>query len=90
MTSNDDDDFDLTVHDDDRPGDALDTECLGLYPTLDEFLFAAVDTLVLPEGQWLLACLDLVRVQACLESDGRYRLRVDDGRVLRDRLRPPG
>lgn len=84
----DDDDFDLTVHDDDRPADAFDTECLGRYPTLDAYLRAAVDTLVLPEGQWLLGCLDLGRVRRCLESGGVYRLRLAGGRVLRDRLRP--
>jgi hypothetical protein len=88
MTSNDDDDDDddLTVHDDDRPTDALETECLGHYATLDTYLRAAVDTLVLPEGQWLLDCLDLVRVRDCLESGGLYRLRVRAGRVFRDRL----
>lgn len=92
MTSHDDDsttdDFDLTVHDDDRPPDALETEYLGHYPSLDEFLLAAVDTLVLDEGQGLLGCLDLARVRACLESDGRYRLRERGGRVFRDTLRP--
>jgi hypothetical protein len=36
----------------------------------------------------LLGCLDLERVRGCLESGGRYRLRVADGRVFRDRLRP--
>jgi len=85
-TNDDDDDFDLTVHDDDRPADALDTECLGHYATLDAYLRAAVDTLVLPEGQWLLDCLDLQRVRDCLESCGRYRLRVHGGRVFRDHM----
>jgi hypothetical protein len=84
----DDDDFDLTVHDEDRPTDALDTECLGHYPTLDEYLRVAVDTLVLPEGEWLLDCLDLARVRGAFEAGGVYRLRVAGGRVLRDRLRP--
>jgi hypothetical protein len=90
MTSHDDDDFDLTIHDDDRPADALDTEFLGRYATLDAYLRAAVDTLLLPEGQWLLDCLDLLRVRECLESGGRYRLRLADGRVFRDRLHLPG
>lgn len=82
---------DLTVHDDDRPDDALDTECIGHYPDLDAYLRTAVETLVLPEGQWLLNCLDLNRVRSNLESWGRYRLRVAGGRVLRDLLRssPP-
>ena len=86
MTSTNDDDFDLTVHDDDRPADAFDTECLGHYATLDAYLRAAVDTLVLPEGQWLLGCLDLGRVRDCLESCGRYRLRVHAGRLFRDHM----
>lgn len=43
---------------------------------------------MLPEGQWLLDCLDLDRVRACFESGGRYRLRVDAGRVFLDTLRP--
>lgn len=86
MTSSDD--FDLTVHDDDRPADALDTECLGVYPSLAAFLRVAVDTLVLPEGAWLLDCLDLDRVQAVFEAGGIYRLRVAAGRVFRDTLRP--
>lgn len=93
MNSHDDDDstadhFNLTVHDDDRPPDALRTEYLGHYATLDEFLRAAVDTLVLPEGQWLLGCLDLGRVRACIEAGGHHRLRVDAGRVFLDTLRP--
>ncbi len=85
MTSNDDD-FDLTIHDDDRPADTLETECLGHYATLDAYLRATVDTLVLPEGEWLLDCLDLVQVRDCLESGGLYRLRLHSGRVFRDRL----
>lgn len=87
MTSNHDD-FDLTVHDDDRPVDALDTECLGYYPTLDEYLRAAVDPLLLPEGLWLLGCLDLDRLRGAFEAGGIYRLRAANGRVLRDRMRP--
>lgn len=86
MTTNDDEDFDLTIHDDDRPADALDTECLGVYATLDEYLRAAVDPLLLPEGLWLLDCLDFRRVRDCLESGGRYRLRLRGGRVFRDTL----
>jgi len=82
------DDDDLTVHDGDRPDDALDTECLGYYGGLDEYLLAAVETLLLPEGQWLLGCLDLDRIRDVLESGGLYRLRVAGGRVLRDHLRP--
>ncbi len=85
MTSNDDD-FDFTVHDDDCPDDALDTEILGHYATVDDYLRAAVDTLVLPGGEWLLDCLDLGRLRDCLESYGLYRLRLHAGRVFRDRL----
>lgn len=81
-------DDDLTVHDDDRPDDALDTECLGHYDDLNEYVRTAVDPLVLPEGRWLLDCLDLDRVRDVLESGGLYRLRVAGGRVLRDHLRP--
>lgn len=78
---------DLTVDDDDRPADALDTECLGHYADLDEYLKTAVAVLVLPEGEWLLDCLDLDRVREVLERDGLYRLRVARERVLRDQLR---
>lgn len=80
-------DDDLTVHDADRPEDALDTECLGHYTSLEEYLRTAVDPLLLPEGQWVLECLDLSRVRAVLESDDLYRLRVAGGRVFRDQLR---
>jgi hypothetical protein len=84
MTSNDD------GFDDDRPDDALETEYLGSYTSLDEFLRIAVDTLVRPEGEWLLDCLDLVRVRSALESGGHYRLRERDGLVFRDTLRRRG
>lgn len=47
---------------------------------------AAVDTLVLPEGPWLLDCLDLGRVRGSFEAGGLYRLRVARGRVFRDRV----
>jgi hypothetical protein len=66
---------------------AHDTECLGYYTTLDEYLLAAVDIMVMYEGQWLLDRLDLTRVRDSLESGGIYRPRVADGRVFRDRLR---
>lgn len=85
MTSNDD--FDLTVHADDCPADALETECLGHYDTLDDYLRTTVDPLFLPEGTWLLDCLVLDRVRGHLESSGVYRLRIGAGRVFRDRLR---
>ncbi len=86
MTSSDD--FDLTIHDDDCPADALETECLGHYEALDGYLRATVDTLVLNDGAWLLDCLDWARVRECLESGGLYRLRAGGGRVFRDRLGP--
>ena len=74
------------MHDDERPDDALDTECLGHYSGLHEYLRTAVDALFLPEGRWLLDCLDLDRVRDVLEHGGLYRLRVAGGRVFRDHL----
>lgn len=90
MTEHDDrdgdGDFDLVVHDADRPDDAVDTECLGYYDSVTDYLRVAVDTLVIPEGEWLLECLDYARVQEALEAGGLFRLRVAGGRVFRDRL----
>jgi hypothetical protein len=94
MTDHDDDDhdddledLDLTVHDEDCPADAATTEIVGIHPTVDDYLLAAVEPLIHAEGLWLLDCLDLERVQRALESGGRYRLREHGGRVFRDTLR---
>jgi hypothetical protein len=84
-----DEDFDLTVHDDDRPADAEDTEIVGLYATVEEYLLAVVEPLIYEDGQWLVSCLDFERLRRALESGGRYRLRVHGGRVFRDTLRRP-
>lgn len=85
--NDDDNDFDLTVHDDDRPLDAADTEVVGLHATVEEYLLAVVEPPIYEEGQWLVSCLDLERLRRALESGGRYRLRAHGGRVFRDTLR---
>jgi hypothetical protein len=84
--TDDDDAFDLDLHDDDRPADAAATECLGRYPSLAAFARAVLEPLVHDEGLWLLDCLDLDRVLRAMEGEGRYRLRLHAGRVLRDTL----
>lgn len=88
MTPDDDDTFDLDIHDEDRPADAIDTECLGTYPTLAAFVRTVLEPLVRDEGLWLLDCLDLDRVLHAMTGEGRYRLRLHRGRVVRDTLTP--
>ncbi len=62
MTADDDDAFDLDIHDY-RTADVADTECLGRYPSL-------LEPLVHDES--LLDCLALDRVLRAME--GHYRL----------------
>jgi hypothetical protein len=88
MTPPDDtDDFDSDALDGQCPADAVETEFMGRYPSLAAFVREALEVLVLPDGWWILDCLDLPAVIREMEGEGRFRLRVADGRVFRDRMR---
>ena len=57
-------------------------EHLGDYATVDDYFREQLEELVMPSGQWLLACLDMAAVRRRFEG-GRYRYFVAGGRVYR-------
>ena len=72
-------DVDLTLDEDTCEEVA---ECLGQYPSLDDYYRGQLEELLVASGQWLLECLDMKMVRRRFES-GRYRYFVHRGRVYR-------
>jgi hypothetical protein len=80
------DEFDVDMTPGDEVVPDLGVDYLGTYPSFAAFLRSQVEHLMVPEGLWLLDCIDYDAVLRALEA-GIYRIwRTADGQVFRRRL----
>lgn len=77
------DEFDVDMTPEGAVSSGAEVDCLGTYPSLEAFVRGQVEHLLLPEGTWLLDCLDVPAVLRALEAGTHHIWRSDDGRVFR-------
>ena len=75
--SSEPDEMDIDV--DDSPAD----ECLGEYPTVDDYLRSVLEEFIAAEARWILDCLDMTKVLRRFENNGRHAYRCIHGRIYR-------
>lgn len=63
-----------------------DADYLGDYPSVEAYFRRALEDLLVPDGLWLLDCLDMTAVRRRFEADGRFRYILHAGRVHRVQL----
>jgi hypothetical protein len=78
------DEFDVDMTPESGVEGETEVEYLGRYDSIDAYLHSQVELLILPDGMWLLYCIDFVRVLEMMTDQGAYRIwRDDDGRLFR-------
>ena len=58
-------------------------ECLGEYPTGDDYLRSGLEEVIAAEARWILDCLDMTKVRRRFENNGRHAYRCIHGRIYR-------
>jgi hypothetical protein len=78
------DEFDVDMTPESGVEGETEVEYLGRYDSIDAYLHSQVELLILPDGMWLLYCIDFLRVQEMMTDQGAYRIwRDPDGRLFR-------
>ena len=78
------DEFDVDMTPESGVEGETEVEYLGRYDSIDAYLHSQVELLILPDGMWLLYCIDFLRVLEMMTDQGAYRIwREADGRLFR-------